>query len=130
MKARFFVILIAAILLAPAYASAQDAAGPVTYAKVGNFIYANETFRVRHCNFPCTNENVTVTVSCPAGYVALGGGFRSTEIGYRQRLRSAPSNLWADEPTKDHTGWLVGLSRIVDSAQVIGVVVTCGLASQ
>jgi hypothetical protein len=130
-KARLFVVLTATILATPVYASAQDVAGAVTYEKAGNFVYARQTFLVDRCPFGCHNEYVIITVSCPAGYVALGGGYRSTEdASMGRRFHNAPFNLWADEPTKDHAGWLLGLNRINGNSQQIGMVVTCGLASQ
>lgn len=132
MKARSFAILVASILLASGSASAQDIAPTTnaTYETVGNFVYARQTFLVKICRAVC-HAYVTVTVRCPSGYVALGGGYRSSYVNYdRIKQHESPYNVWADEPTRDGTGWSIGIQRVGLDAQLVGVVVTCALATQ
>jgi hypothetical protein len=131
MKAHWFGVLIATILLTPAYAHAQDVAGNVTYEKVGHFVYATTIYTIDHCSRTCANPFVTLSVKCPTGYVAVGGGYHSTARSPKiAKYPNALFNIWADEPTKDRTGWLLGAARSHDATQQVGMVVTCALATQ
>jgi hypothetical protein len=132
MKARWFVILATFSLLTLANASAQDIApANVTYDKIGNFVWVTGTFLVE-CSGRCAKQLVMLTLQCPTGYVAIGGGYRNiyTDAHRIGKHLEAPYNVWADEPMKDRTGWLIGMEKDFGYRQEMRMTVTCAEAGQ
>jgi hypothetical protein len=130
MKAHWFVILVSLMLLSPRYTSAQEVPpSNITYEKVGDFVYVTAAYILKACEGACRRRFIELTPSCPADYAVISGGFDSevhTGLGLE---RYAPS-IYANEPTGDHTGWLLGFERVRYYPQHIKMTLVCTTPSR